>query len=363
MALCELKTAAHYSIPMECTSLVSGHDGSVDTIERSSYSSCVEAMSRSTQSWASYSGYLREIPQLCFAFRNANGIDQALQLYKNATVEKIAFLRHLGQRTSEDEAFRDSWRALADQSHKTAVSLQHLFTFADGFLARIEDTLGNKLHEMIALARAFDSQLQHRAVESFDHALSQHSQYLSDMAISFGNDMSSRINSNIEVGDRHFQTLFSLTELLQGRWLEMDQNLGHAAQVVHNLLVTASATSAQLNDSLLTTKALKREQMKTSRFTVHLAESIQKLSSMAKDEMVKINETALAVSRGLPSGFFFPNGFINAWPNITSSEPWLWTVLLHLVFNLGLAFLRSVVLFPTPVELSYRFLSWVLIWL
>jgi hypothetical protein len=74
MTLCELKTAEFHSIPLECEAFL--EEGGL--IDRAPHGICVEwaayipgvsnlftrpyrALSRSTQSWASYSGYLREI--------------------------------------------------------------------------------------------------------------------------------------------------------------------------------------------------------------------------------------------------------------------------------------------------------------
>ena len=73
MTLCELRTAEFHSIPLECEVFLE-EEGSSD---RAPHGICVEwayllkeselftqpyrALSRSTQSWASYSGYLREI--------------------------------------------------------------------------------------------------------------------------------------------------------------------------------------------------------------------------------------------------------------------------------------------------------------
>ncbi|KAI0032598.1 hypothetical protein K488DRAFT_7097, partial [Vararia minispora EC-137] len=59
MTLCELNTIAHYAIPMECTSFSKfSPDATLDDIPSAP---CVGAISRSTQSWSSYSGYLRDI--------------------------------------------------------------------------------------------------------------------------------------------------------------------------------------------------------------------------------------------------------------------------------------------------------------
>jgi hypothetical protein len=73
MTLCELRTAESHSIPLECEVFLEEGASS----DRAPHGICVEwayileesdlftqpyrALSRSTQSWASYSGYLREI--------------------------------------------------------------------------------------------------------------------------------------------------------------------------------------------------------------------------------------------------------------------------------------------------------------
>lgn len=74
MTLCELRTAEFHSIPLECEVFL--EEGGLG--DRALHGICVEwayslggsdlftqpyyrALSRSTQSWASYSGYLREI--------------------------------------------------------------------------------------------------------------------------------------------------------------------------------------------------------------------------------------------------------------------------------------------------------------
>ncbi|KAF7289974.1 RING finger protein [Mycena indigotica] len=58
LTLCELATATHHSLPLECApfSSESGIPASDDT----HHGDCVDALSRSAQFWSSYSGYLRE---------------------------------------------------------------------------------------------------------------------------------------------------------------------------------------------------------------------------------------------------------------------------------------------------------------
>ncbi|KAJ7906869.1 hypothetical protein B0H13DRAFT_1572006, partial [Mycena leptocephala] len=56
MALWELATATHSSVPLECASFTPEYGSPTQ-----SQGQCVDALSRSPQFWSSYSGYLREI--------------------------------------------------------------------------------------------------------------------------------------------------------------------------------------------------------------------------------------------------------------------------------------------------------------
>ncbi|KAF8491871.1 hypothetical protein F5888DRAFT_1619620, partial [Russula emetica] len=120
MTLCELRTAEFHSIPLECEVFL--EEGGLS--DRAPHGICVEALSRSTQSWASYSGYLREIPQLCFAYQRSNEKDLALEVYRNATIEKIAYIRHLMQRAEKEDEVHTRWQSLL---------LVRLPTFNDDF--------------------------------------------------------------------------------------------------------------------------------------------------------------------------------------------------------------------------------------
>ncbi|KAJ6499552.1 hypothetical protein C8R47DRAFT_957777, partial [Mycena vitilis] len=57
MTLCELATATHHSLPLECESFTADSDASSARTQ----GGCVDALSRSAQFWSSYSGYLREV--------------------------------------------------------------------------------------------------------------------------------------------------------------------------------------------------------------------------------------------------------------------------------------------------------------
>ncbi|KAK6984504.1 hypothetical protein R3P38DRAFT_2575826 [Favolaschia claudopus] len=61
------------------------------------------------QAWTSYSGYLREIPQLCFAFRRWNDIDSARDIYRNATLEVTSFLHMMSSKEAAEKQARNAW--------------------------------------------------------------------------------------------------------------------------------------------------------------------------------------------------------------------------------------------------------------
>ncbi|KAL1719110.1 hypothetical protein EV715DRAFT_272919 [Schizophyllum commune] len=98
MTLCELATAKHHTPPLECAPFAPGANG------RSSDAAageCVNALSRSAQYWSSYSGYLRELPQLCFAYRRWHDIDTAKEIYRNATLRELEVLEKVDARGAQ----------------------------------------------------------------------------------------------------------------------------------------------------------------------------------------------------------------------------------------------------------------------
>ncbi|EJF63810.1 hypothetical protein DICSQDRAFT_160322 [Dichomitus squalens LYAD-421 SS1] len=108
MTLCEIATAKHTSPPMECAPFESDSNG-MYALHAESSGQCVLALSRSAQYWSSYSGYLREVAQLCFAFQRWNDIDVAKELYKNASIQTMDILRYMADREKHvEQAHEDS---------------------------------------------------------------------------------------------------------------------------------------------------------------------------------------------------------------------------------------------------------------
>ncbi|KAF9812422.1 hypothetical protein IEO21_06225 [Rhodonia placenta] len=101
MTLCELGTAKHNSPPLECAAFAVEMRSTDKNTPNGPPGACVEALSRSTQHWSSYSGYLREVSQLCYAFRRWNDIDTAREIYRNATIGQVEILQHLNEREEQ----------------------------------------------------------------------------------------------------------------------------------------------------------------------------------------------------------------------------------------------------------------------
>lgn len=90
MTLCELETAAYASIPLECLEFSYGTKIRTPEHKTAPQAVCVAALSRSPQHWSSYSGYLRDVPQLCFAFRRWHDIDTGRNFPKLDSHIKLA---------------------------------------------------------------------------------------------------------------------------------------------------------------------------------------------------------------------------------------------------------------------------------
>ncbi|KAI0264728.1 hypothetical protein BC834DRAFT_252944 [Gloeopeniophorella convolvens] len=171
MAVCELRTAESHSIPLECAPFL----GDEYMAGAAHHGVCVEALSRSPQAWASYSGCLREIPQLCFAYERSNGRDFALEIYRNATMEKMAYMRHLMQHAKQEESMRTVWQTLLLDLQTSIVNLQASPSVVDRVYTDITERVLDDIQWVIrAQNEASDVQIQ---------KITEHSLVLSDVSI------------------------------------------------------------------------------------------------------------------------------------------------------------------------------------
>ncbi|CAG8618246.1 19137_t:CDS:10 [Rhizophagus irregularis] len=82
LAKCELATA-NLAFPMECDDI--DHD----------VGKCIESISRIPQFWTTYSGYFREVSQMCFAMRYSLERDLLEEYNRNVTFKYHHILKHL----------------------------------------------------------------------------------------------------------------------------------------------------------------------------------------------------------------------------------------------------------------------------
>ncbi|KAF9507471.1 hypothetical protein BS47DRAFT_308429 [Hydnum rufescens UP504] len=152
MTLCEIATARRHAAPLECSPFVSPPNAAFNPSSRSeradSQASCVEALSRSAQFWSSYSGYLREIPQLCYAFGKWVEIDAAKTLYKNATMEKLALLRMLRDREISIIRHEEGFVGSVERLNETILSLRYLFFNLEEFLETFKQSVESSWSEV-----------------------------------------------------------------------------------------------------------------------------------------------------------------------------------------------------------------------
>ncbi|KZT22727.1 hypothetical protein NEOLEDRAFT_626652 [Neolentinus lepideus HHB14362 ss-1] len=238
LTLCEVSTARHYSVPMEC--LPFGSES--QPASESSPEDCVEALSRSAQFWSSYSGYLREVPQLCYAFRRWNDIDTAKDIYRNATLEKLALIRLLVTREKLLVQSQEQWEALrTDMSvllgnlHESAIGFDEasqvvLRTMADVFQhgsMTLQASLSDVEHRIQAGTAQYLLQMETVVGALTDkHALS-----LSSIAQSLERALSSALDKSFLALNERTEGIVVLSRDMSNLWENMIYDFGSMQQV------------------------------------------------------------------------------------------------------------------------------------
>ncbi|KAG8819550.1 hypothetical protein FRC17_010408 [Serendipita sp. 399] len=224
LTICELKTAEHVTVPLECTEFTgSSRQGRSDGAK-----ACVEALYRSPQFWSSYSGYLRDIPQLCFAYRRWHEIDTAKNFYRNATIEKIAVLKLMQRRQLQ----------LSEQESRMSLRLNDMEV--------IEDKLRLSVTSLDARSDVLLSSLQ-AVISETDQRLilfkNQLERAVNEQASAHGEQLSELVRRT--EGEARSIHAAALHQLLRGT----EHSLGN----IHSLLNELNAEAASL--SLITANA------------------------------------------------------------------------------------------------------------
>ncbi|KAI6132524.1 hypothetical protein EDD16DRAFT_1851803 [Pisolithus croceorrhizus] len=310
MTLCELATARHYAPPMECAAFSKGQQS---PSSGHAQAACVEALSRSAQFWSSYSGYLRELPQLCFAFRRWLDVDIAKDVYRNITAEKLALLKFLNEREKDAVTTQQFW---VRTNQDLGVILRALQTTSDGLQDRsdlISTAISGNLQSFVAEVKSFLKEVQDLGRASHVETITElrrilvdigreHSEELVALVPSIRSSINSELNTafgiikheslrNLDVADHiHFQ----LDALADG--------LGVMHSSVQELIGLVSDTygSMELSVSQAQSTRVLQEDIHSSMF--RLADSVHRLTQTTHDELESINQTTAVLIQNLQRG-------------------------------------------------------------
>ncbi|KZV76566.1 hypothetical protein PENSPDRAFT_645992 [Peniophora sp. CONT] len=208
LAICELKAASAHDelVPMECAAFASEERAEApDNIDPRA---CTQAMLRSTQAWASFSGYHRDILPICTAMQHSNGIDRALELFHNATVGNIALIRYFEKRTEEDQVSRESWYDLHHEYRQTTEDLRMLQSHFDVASKAIVGEASELLHTAFISGDALLAHMQARWEKTQEDSLAVYGPELKHVQDTFAGEIVLRSHELAAALD-HFSVRFS----------------------------------------------------------------------------------------------------------------------------------------------------------
>ncbi|KAJ7885704.1 hypothetical protein B0H14DRAFT_2698767 [Mycena olivaceomarginata] len=257
MTLCELATATHHSPPLECASFA---------MDGRSQGECVDALSRSPQFWSSYSGYLREVPQLCFAFRRWNDIDTARDTYRNATIE-ITNLKLWDIQLSE----------LANVASRLKIAFNTMDVLISGVAPRFE-------HELTRIVKEFKADLQEAQTRKQSHTADQ-----------IGSDLQLILK---EFSTQSLQT-FNLINSAQDMWTNLTLQFSTMRQEMFGL---SEGISGTLKASVGLAQEMREAQSSASISASNLGEALTWMTTTTYESLERINASAGMITESLKPG-------------------------------------------------------------
>ncbi|KAF8604543.1 hypothetical protein BDV93DRAFT_605854 [Ceratobasidium sp. AG-I] len=286
MALCELTTADQVSLPLECKFL--GVEASPKEVS--------QALARSAQHWSSYSGYLREIPQLCSAYRRLHEIDHAKSIYANITEEKAELLSSLDVYHSKLIVREQEMEALTKALGTiTTVLEQHSYKFDDS-LAMLPHQTGELMNQvqrgvtvLLELVAADTRVVSQNAFANLEHQLtavvSEAQTALSSAASDMNDNVDSLAHSLDAIALSWNSRMVIFNRRLDIMWDETFIRKLALEKALDDLNSRVSEAGAQVGAQLVS------------------AEKIQELSSAAsasiQDANLQITSASVALSREL----------------------------------------------------------------
>ncbi|KAH9835145.1 uncharacterized protein C8Q71DRAFT_848869, partial [Rhodofomes roseus] len=317
MTLCELSTANHHSPPLECVAFSTESRSSRPPAHGPAHRSCVEALSRSAQYWSSYSGYLREVSQLCYAFRRWNDIDTARDIYRNATLEKVTLLQYLNDRELK----------LRQAEEISQLLLRDILDGVSNFRSSATDTqsaiqdLVRKVSAgfdqgALALADAISLLLAHAEHNQME-AILRHSTSLDLVSTSTQRSFHDHVEGIFAISRRYFADIgdvageiYMRLSVVGGELGDMHQaghnlpysapfSFSHGTQSVSQLATSLSALGSQVDSNLAQAQDTHALQVESSEAALDLANSLAELSAAAHHEMQNISGTAEGIRESM----------------------------------------------------------------
>lgn len=304
MAICELQTTEHAPVPMECNPSVKSWYSTVHSSK-----SCVEALYRSPQLWSSYSGYLRQIPQLCFAYRRWHDIDTAKRIYQNATFEKVSLLkmlkRHHEELLERESAFSGNLENLASIGAKLGLAANLFDVKANHVLDDLRHSWSEERKEIDSSHRNFHK-LIHEQVQAHGNELSavahrtaeQHAAALQALLKDTSHSLN-LVRDSLDGLSSHAGSLSVITRDAQGEWPKLQAGLVTFANVLTTVNGAMEHISTKMQFQVNMMNELTSKQEHLSRQLASLSLSMAEISATAMVHMQDINETALSMKQGL----------------------------------------------------------------
>ncbi|KZV76600.1 hypothetical protein PENSPDRAFT_385850 [Peniophora sp. CONT] len=211
MAICEIQSASDNIVPAECASFASEH-----VHEGVSHNECLNALARTDRYWTSYSGYHREITQLCDAYRRSHITELSLDMLQFAMRQQEAALKHAN-------ASNAAWRE------------EQLNLMANLSAAQLQALANTQ-----ASAQASTAVVQQRAEDEIARAVAIHEHRLADAAQSVIAQVVARLSGlpdellsevAVRLGPEVLSPLFARTEVLGDRLGELDGQLTTTTEV------------------------------------------------------------------------------------------------------------------------------------
>ncbi|KAH7910345.1 hypothetical protein BJ138DRAFT_116876 [Hygrophoropsis aurantiaca] len=358
MTLCELATARHHAPPMECAEFSDGLVPSSHRYIHETQGACVEALSRSAQFWSSYSGYLREIPQLCFTFRRWIDIDAAKDIYRNVTLEKIALIRIILEREKISKASVQGWEQSLSGFREDLSSLRMISESIQEASNLLVVDYGQKLQSFSneveniltdIQTRHQDSHLQLTAKvhDTLDGIYLHHSKSLSEMLYVFQKTTFAELDSIFSFVADQNQRYLQTTDYIHQRWAAFDTGIKFMHNSIEDLTSSVVRTSDILELSFDRAQVAHRIQQEASDAVYQLVDVISQLTATTHGELQAINQTAFMVKANMQPdtiahwmriGYSAISQLL--WPGFSLADSWLSPQSVHLGVGMATALWR-----------------------